>query len=1021
MVYFSQALAGMHTFLCNKCLRRCLSTTSPLYKKAKIQKQPMASYDAVTKPGDKKDVTLPLPKSYSSRFTEAAWYDWWVKQGYFKPTDAKDKFVMILPPPNVTGKLHIGHAFTSAIQDALVRWNRMRGLSTLWIPGLDHAGIATQVVVEKKLWREERLTRHDIGKEAFVKLIWQWKLDRAEEITSQLKRLGLSLDWSRAIFTMDDKIKEAVTTAFCDLHNQGLITRKTRLVNWSCQLKSAIADIEVDVKEIDGPTPFDVPGYKHKITLGYLTSFAYPIYDSENSEEIVVATTRLETLLGDMAIAVHPDDERYQHLIGRRAIHPFSDRLLPVIADTFVQRNTGTGAVKITPSHSQIDHDVAERHSLPHLNILNDDGTLCNSGEHFDGMKRFDAREKVAQLLQKKQLWRGQVAHPMAVPVCSRSYDIVEPRRKEQWFLDCSEMASEAIKAAEEKDLAFVPAYYSKLWAHHLEKTKSIPWCLSRQLWWGHSIPAYRLLDLTKKGEFVTWIVAPTHSEAGERARGILGHDQFKLRQDEDVLDTWFSSALLPFASLGWPHQNFDLSAFYPGSMIESGSDILFFWIARMVMMGKRLTGHLPFQTVLIHSLLLSQGEKMSKSKGNVIDPLSIIEGCTLAELEKSLETGNMDRKDRLEALDEQRQQFSQGIPECGADALRMALCSYNFKGQAINIQVQAFIDSRSLCNKIWQIYLFYNKHLGANFVTSDISQLKQLGKADEWILDRCARMVEVTANCFPTADLDVITEKLKEFWMNDFSKLYMEWSKPKLFAGTAAERHKSLTVAVAVMDAALRCLSPLMPFLSEELYQRLPILHKSSSISIAPFPELQQWMPYKSDELSINFEEMLAIARHINSFKQMFSLNHQSKAVGSVYVVNDVTKPIPEDVLKYMQSYCRLEHLHIDTWPPTTENACELEQDEARATVFIDVNESLKGHAAEEFDKMGAKLRRLLVCERELLDKSLQMEMTELSQEQLTRHLSKVERMKKEVARVEMCVNYLINVSEAPPNDDVH
>ncbi|RZB40421.1 tRNA-synt 1 domain containing protein [Asbolus verrucosus] len=463
-------------------------------KEKKKEVKESAVYDIPTPEGDKKDVKNSLPDAYSPRFVEAAWYPWWERQGFFKPEygvkkhfSFSCKFVVVIPPPNVTGSLHLGHALTNSIQDSIIRWHRMRGETTLWNPGCDHAGIATQVVVEKKLWRDEQKTRHDIGRDDFVNKVWQWKEEKGDRIYHQLKKLGSSFDWSRAQFTMNPRLSKAVTEAFVRLHEEGLIYRSNRLVNWSCTLKSAISDIEVDKIELPGRTFLSVPGYSEKIEFGVLVSFTYPVEGSD--EKIVVATTRIETMLGDTAVAVHPEDERYKHLHGKFVKHPFCDRKLPIVLDEFVERDFGTGAVKITPAHDPNDYEVGKRHDLPFITIFDDDGNICGNYGKFTGMKRFQARKAITEELVQLGLYVETKNNPMVVPVCSRSKDIIEPMLKPQWYVKCDEMAAKAVEAVKSGELKIIPEMHIKTWYYWMNGIRD--WCISRQLWWGHRIPAY--------------------------------------------------------------------------------------------------------------------------------------------------------------------------------------------------------------------------------------------------------------------------------------------------------------------------------------------------------------------------------------------------------------------------------------------------------------------------------------------------------------------------------------------------
>lgn len=504
---------------------------------------------------------------------------------------------MVIPPPNVTGSLHLGHAITAAIEDCVTRWHRMNGRTTLWLPGCDHAGIATQVVVEKKIWREEGKTRHDLGRENFLEKVWDWRNEKGTRIYEQFRRMGTSVDWTRTYFTMDNNMSRAVVEAFVRMYEDGTIYRSSRLVNWSCTLRSAISDIEVDKVEIPGRTFLSIPGYDEKVEFGVLVSFAYKVENSD--EEIIVATTRVETMLGDTAIAVHPNDKRYAHLHGKFCVHPFTSRRLPIVTDDFVETEFGTGAVKITPAHDPNDYEVGKRHSLPFITIFDDDGIIVGDYGQFTGMKRFQCRKEILVALKEIGSYRDTVNNPMVVPICSRSKDVVEPIIKPQWYVKCDEMAAKATEAVKSGELKIIPDSHTKTWYHWMEGIRD--WCISRQLWWGHRIPAYRVTFKDAKVQADhqdEWVVGRTESEARANAakKFQVTETQFTLEQDEDVLDTWFSSALVTFSAFGWPDQTADLEAFYPNNLLETGHDILFFWVARMVFFGQKLMGKLPFK-----------------------------------------------------------------------------------------------------------------------------------------------------------------------------------------------------------------------------------------------------------------------------------------------------------------------------------------------------------------------------------------------------------------------------------------
>uniref|UniRef100_A0A674BQJ9 valine--tRNA ligase n=1 Tax=Salmo trutta TaxID=8032 RepID=A0A674BQJ9_SALTR len=758
----------------------------PKEKKAKPEKKDLGviSYDAPTLPGEKKDVLSALPDSYSPQYVEAAWYSWWEKQGYFKPEygpNSRGVFMMCIPPPNVTGSLHLGHALTNAIQDSLTRWHRMRGETTLWNPGCDHAGIATQVVVEKKLMRERGMSRHDLGRDQFIQEVWKWKNEKGDRIYHQLKKLGSSLDWDRACFTMDPKLSYAVQEAFIRLQEDGVIYRSKRLVNWSCTLNSAISDIE----------------------------------------EVIVATTRIETMLGDSAVAVHPADPRYQHLKGKMVLHPFCDRKMPIVFDEFVDVNFGTGAVKITPAHDHNDYEVGNRHNLAFINVLDENGLLIN------GMKRFEARKAVLQALKDRGQFKETKDNPMVVPVCSRSKDIVEPLLKPQWYVDCADMGKQAADSVREGRLKIIPDHHHKTWFNWLDNIRD--WCISRQLWWGHRIPAYFVTvndPSVKPGEDMDghyWVSGRTEEEARDKAakRFNVSTDKITLRQDEDVLDTWFSSGIFPFSIFGWPNETQDLSVFYPGSLLETGHDILFFWVARMVMMGLKLTGKLPFKEVYLHAVVRdAHGRKMSKSLGNVIDPLDVITGISL-----ELQDSNLDPVEVEKAKQGQKSDYPTGIPECGTDALRFALCAYTSQGRDINMDVNRILGYRHFCNKLWNAVKFAMRTLGDNFVPSEKESV-----SDRWILSRLCSAVGQCNAGFQAYDFPAITTAIYNFWLYELCDVYL-----------AVVCRQTLFTC---LETGLRLLAPIMPFVGEELYQRLPRRRSQddhSSIHVTPYPETEE------------------------------------------------------------------------------------------------------------------------------------------------------------------------------------
>ncbi|CAH1773981.1 unnamed protein product, partial [Owenia fusiformis] len=666
----------------------------------------------------------------------------------------------------------------------------------------------------------------------------------------------------------------AVTEAFVRLHDQGLIYRSNRLVNWSCSLKSAISDIEVDIIELEGKTKLKVPGYNSKLEFGTLTHFAYPVDTS--SEEIVVATTRLETMLGDTAVAVHPDDNRYKHLHGTHVRHPFLDKLLPVVCDSQIDMAFGTGAVKITPAHDSNDFDLGKRHALPSINILDDDGKMNKNCGEFSDMKRFEARYRVANALKELGLLKEIRSHPMSLPVCSRSGDIIEPRLKPQWYVDCNNMAKNAVEAIETKELKLYPEFYEKVWNEWLKNIKD--WCISRQLWWGHRVPAYRICKTPQDDDEVVWVAGRDINEALEKASELTGlaPDEITLQQDEDVLDTWFSSALFPFSVFGWPQQTPDLQRFYPTDLLETGRDILFFWVARMVMLGEHLTGKLPFKQVLLHCILRdAHGRKMSKSLGNVIDPMHVIQGATLQTLNSSIKNSNLDPDEVAIAIKGQQIDFPKGIPECGADVLRFTLCSYNFKSDFINMNVTHAESYKRFNNKIWQAFRYVTNNLGLEFQPDDKFQLTgNESSMDLWVLSRLSNLVHVAEACFNTYDLHLVTRAIYLFWWTDFCDIYLEYTKSTFLSEDPVEIATKRKILYHCVQTCLCVLHPFMPFITEELFQRLPRQSSTTdSICIMPYPRPEEFM-LSNAKVESEVEDVRAIMNTIMSIRKDFNVS---------------------------------------------------------------------------------------------------------------------------------------------------
>ncbi|XP_044269829.1 valine--tRNA ligase-like [Tribolium madens] len=795
---------------------------------------------------------------------------------YFKPkVKSGKKFSMILPPPNITGSLHLGHALTATVQDVIMRWKRMEGVDCVWVPGIDHAGIATQVVVEKLLWTEKRQSRHDIDRGAFQARVWEWKEEKEAVIESQLRRLGASLDWPRRVFTMDPRQSQAVAEAFVKLFDSGLIYRADHLVNWSCSLQSAISDIEVDHVEVPKATKIAVPNCEKPVEFGTLTRFAYKVCDSD--EELVVATTRPETMLGDVAVAVNPRDGRYSRFVGRYLWHPFRKEKIPVICDDFVDPEFGTGAVKVTPAHDPVDFEVGKRHSLALLQVIDEKGNLTPVCGEFAGIGRFAARETLISLLDDQRLLRGKEDHKMLVPICSRSKDIVEYLVRPQWFIKCAEMAREAVEDVETGRLRIEPKHFEKVWFDWLANIRD--WCISRQLWWGHRIPAYSCRPQDGSAPAI-WVSAGDRNEAARKASARLSCPHIEIQQDEDVLDTWFSSALLPFSV--WPQQD----SHYPLDLMETGHDILFFWVARMVMLGKQLTGRLPFNRILLHGIIRdAHGRKMSKSLGNVILPEDIISGATMEKLEagsrQSHEAGILSGEELTKALEGQKKMFPSGIPECGADALRFTLCSHNIKSHFIDFDVQECHTNRLFCNKIWQATKFTNNAVESVRDGLGPIDTHQLGLMDRWILSKLSGMVDVCQRGMHNHDFHLVTAAIKEFLYFQFCDVYLETTKRafKLSeSGNAAGHCWTLTHC---LDTALRALAPFMPRLAQHLHQRLETYPGTKRDFSYP-----QNLDFRDTPLEDDVSKVLDVVVGIRRLKKLFGIAARHKS--EVYLSGD-------------------------------------------------------------------------------------------------------------------------------------
>lgn len=958
-------------------------------KDVKAKKDPTANVVPVdnTEPGLKKDIAAEIPSAYSPSYVESAWYSWWEKEGFFKPEyidklnpgSNPESFTICIPPPNVTGTLHVGHALATTVEDTITRFNRMHGKRTLFNPGCDHAGIATQVVVEKRLKRERGLTRHDLGRDRFNQEVWHWKNEKGDVIYDQFRKLGASVDWDRAVFTMDPKMCRAVTEAFIRMHESGTIYRSNRLVNWSCALRSAISDIEVDKKELTGCTMIAVPGYEQKIEFGVLNSFAYKIEGSD--EEIVVSTTRIETMLGDSGIAVHPDDQRYKHLVGKKCIHPFiTSRELPIFADSFVEMEFGTGAVKITPAHDHNDYEVGIRQNLPFHNCITDDGLISNGCGQFSGMKRFDARNAVIDALKEKGLYRGKEDNPMVVPTCSRSKDVIEPILKPQWYVKCDHMAEKAVSAVANGELQIIPDIHKATWNRWLESSRD--WCISRQLWWGHRIPAYFVSFTDKREQPLPeenyWVSARTEQEARLKAakKFSVTEDMIELKWDEDVLDTWFSSGMWPFAVFGWPDNTKDMDLFFPSAVLETGHDILFFWVARMVFMAQELTGKLPFKEILLHAMIRdAHGRKMSKSLGNVIDPLDVIRGVTLEGLQSQLLSGNLDEKEIAVAKAGQARDYPDGIPECGVDALRFALLAYTSQGRDINLDVLRVQGYRFFCNKIWQavrftLNQFVEKPEQKPTFNIDLSKATP---TDKWILSKLAKAVKETNEALKVYNFTQATTITYSFWLYDFCDVYIEAIKPVLYGDNAELRQIAISVLHLCVDTGLRLISPMMPFISEELWQRLPRLadsdYSSPSIIVAQYPLTARYEKYQNEKLEAAFEFAKEIVGKVRSLRADYDLTARTKI--TIQILSETT----EDQVMLNDLAAVLATL---TWSKSVSILGQSEKDKiekgsahiacgGRCQVYINLTGIID--TVKEIEKLGAKLQKNQISVKKISD----------------------------------------------------
>ena len=748
-----------------------------------------------------------MEKSYQPDAIEGRWYQLWEENGYFSPADGQQPYCIMLPPPNVTGNLHMGHAFQDTIMDVLTRFHRMQGDSSLWQTGMDHAGIATQMVVERRLG-ETGVSRHDLGRKKFVEAVWDWKNTSGGQIAKQMRRLGTSVDWENDRFTMDEDLSRAVTKVFVELYREDLIYRGKRLVNWDPVLHTALSDLEVISEEENG----------------HLWHIRYPRVDGKGY--VVVATTRPETMLGDSAVAVNPDDERYSDLVGLELELPLTGRTIPVITDSYVDIEFGSGCVKITPAHDFNDYEMGKRHQLAVINVLNDDATINDDApEAYRGLDRMVARKQIVADLEAAGLLEKIEPHQMMIPRGDRSGAIVEPYLTDQWYVKIEPLAKPAIEAVESGAIRFVPENWNKTyfdWMHRIED-----WCISRQLWWGHRIPAWYAPDGS---------IHVGYDEADARKRSSLD-DDVPLKQDEDVLDTWFSSALWPFSTLGWPDETPRLEKYYPTNVLVTGFDIIFFWVARMIMMGLKFMGDVPFREVYIHGLIRdSHGQKMSKSKGNVLDPIDLIDGIELEPLVKKRATGLM-QPHMAPAIEKvTREDFPDGIQAFGCDALRFTFAALATNGRDIRFDLGRIEGNRNFCNKLWNAA----RYVLMSTSEHDVRAVPPASAADRWIISRANHMIADVRGHIDEYRLDLAAQRLYEFVWNEYCDWYLELSKPVLQKGSEDEQNATRYTLLHVLESSLRCLHPVMPFITEEIWQMLkaPLGIEGESIMLQAFPE---------------------------------------------------------------------------------------------------------------------------------------------------------------------------------------
>ena len=897
---------------------------------------------------------------YNPAEIESKHYQNWETQGYFQPDMdlTKPSFSIQLPPPNVTGTLHMGHAFNQTIMDGLTRYYRMKGCNTAWIPGTDHAGIATQIVVERQL-AAQNVSRHDLGREKFLEKVWEWKEVSGGTITQQMRRVGCSADWTREYFTMDDVRAETVTEVFVRLYEQGLIYRGKRLVNWDPVLGTAVSDLEVESVEEQGS----------------MWHIRYPLADNP-AEAVIVATTRPETLLGDVAVAVNPEDERYTHLIGKELILPLTGRTIPVIADEYVEKDFGTGCVKITPAHDFNDYEVGKRHDTRLINVFDLEAKVLANAEVFNfkgeaqqgfalpekyaGLDRFAARKQMVADLQEQGLLVEIKAHTLMTPKGDRTGSVIEPMLTSQWFVAMSatpnggepdsefkglSLADKAKKAVDSGAVRFIPENWVNTYNQWMNNIQD--WCISRQLWWGHQIPAWY-------DEAGNVYVARNQAEA-EKQAGKTG-----LTREEDVLDTWFSSALVPFSTLGWPSETDELKAFLPSNVLVTGYEIIFFWVARMIMMTTHFTGKVPFKDVYIHGIVRDhEGKKMSKSEGNVIDPVDLIDGIDLEKLLVKRTTGLRKPETAPKVEEATKKLFPEGIPSMGADALRFTMASYASLGRSVNFDFKRAEGYRNFCNKIWNATNFVlmnteNQDCGYG---ATATEPRGYSFPDMWIVGRLNQTIEQVTQAYETYRFDLAAETLYSFVWNDYCDWYLELAKVQLQTGCASRQRATRHTLLRVLEAALRLLHPIIPFITEELWQTVaPICDAKTadSIMLARFPEAD-----REQIVQTTFEQMTVLQDLIGAVRNLrgeMGIQPNVKAPLFVESADDLA-----DYLKYLPMMTRLTEAQQVAALPESEDAPVAVCNGARLMLKVEIDKAAEtARLSKEAEKLQKALDKL-------------------------------------------------------------